>query len=376
MANRNKKDEIREIFEGACAQQAPLIIATQYLKFESNLVHFEGNEVHAKTIAGGEDALSILKISNLDLRFPFRLDFIETSAKFVGIGTHAGSKTIKFSLPNSIEEKGGRHSTRLSDLGRAYATFKLAGQTLIRASMIDLSTTGTRLKSNVNLVVNKLQVNDRIMLSIYLPDEVAINNGAIIRHVDHRTFGLEFSPELSDSVVGKISKWAFMRQEKAKEQMSERVALSDQAARIATIAEKNKNDGGIVVITRDDEMDTTLQKLLGEGRQYYRIPPATVLMDYALSRKPQLIIFHVDNDHFAERLLMKSLAESIPMGVPILFLGTVIKAESLVELSQACGSVTSLQWMPSKSLFLQRLVLGIMRNFYGHAPSPTLPRED
>ncbi|MCL1908188.1 MAG: PilZ domain-containing protein [Holophagaceae bacterium] len=379
MANKiKKKEEVREILEWVCLHQALLIISTQYLKFESNFVYLDGNEVHAKTVAGGEDALGILQVSNLDLRFPYKMNFIDASAKFIGLGNHGGSKTIRFTFPSSLAVQDDRYSARISDLGGGYATFNLASKVFIRANLIDISPTGVRMVSNADLSANKLKVNERIMLSIHLPDDLSINTGAIVRHVEYRTFGAEFSPDLPDSVLSALSNWAFKRQEEGQEQQSEREDLSDQAAAaMATSLNKKPGDGsGVVVITRDDEMDSTLSKLLSEGRSYYRIPPAMILMDYAMSRRPNLVIFHVDNDHFAERLLMRSLAQTVPPSTPILFLGTNIDPESLAELSQTCKAVTSLMWTPGKSIFLQRLALGITRKFYGHSQGPIVPRDE
>jgi len=374
MANPNKdREEIRSIFEEACARRELLVLVTRYLKFESNFVHLDGDEVHARTTSGGEDALKILGISDLDLRFPYKLDFLEASTKMLGVGFHDGAKTIKFALPTTIYANDGRKSPRITQLGKTYATFNLRGRYLIRANVLDLRADGARLALADNLPKSELRVNDRIMVSIHLPDGISINNGAIIRHMEGRIFGAEFDPDLPDSLLSFLSAWAFRKQEKQRELMASRADQSAKAAMAAAEKEKKTEEGGILFVTRDDELSSELNASLGDGRKFYRAAPVAATLTSALSKKPQLVILHVSNGSLAERWLLKSLAEIIPWGIPTLLLGTDIENELLFEVSQECNVVTSALWTPYNTLFLQRLVLGILRKYYGHEESPMAP---
>ena len=367
------KEEIRSIFEEACARRELLVLITRYLKFESNFVHIDGDEVHARTTTGGEDALKILGISELSLRFPYKLDFLEANTKMLGLGSHEGARTIRFALPTTIYANDGRRAPRITQLGKTYATFNLRGRYFIRANVIDLSVTGARLAMTEALPRSELRTNDRIMLSIYLPDDISINNGAIIRHIEDRNFGVEFSPSLPDSLIAFLSNWAFRKQEKERELKASRADQSAKAAMAVTEKEKNTGEGGILFVTRDGRLNSALNKVIGEDRKFYRIEPIVADLITVLSKKPQLVILHVSNDSTAERWLLNSLAENIPWEIPTLLLGTGIENELLFEVSQECNVVASALWAPHNTLFLQRLVLGILRKYYGHDESPMAP---
>ncbi|MDR1840429.1 MAG: PilZ domain-containing protein [Holophagales bacterium] len=376
----NKKEYIRSIFEEACARRELLVLVTKYLKFKSNFVHLNGDVVHARTTTGGEDALKILDVRDLGLRFhhPFKPDFLEASTMMLGLGFHEGFKTITFALPATIYANDGRKAPRIK-LENAHASFNLRGRWLIRANVIDLSYSGARLALTESLPRNELRVNDRIMVSIYLPDGDSINNGAIIRHMENKDFGIEFNPELPDSLRHFLSTFALINQEKQRELMAERELIAgriEQSAEAAMADAKKRektDECGILFVTRDDGLNSALNEALGEDRKFYRIVPIDADLLIALSQKPQLVILHASNSSTAERRLLKSLAEIIPWEIPTLLLGTDIENEVLFEIKQECNVVASALWTPRNTLFLQRLVLGILRRYYGSGESPMAP---
>jgi hypothetical protein len=175
---------------------------------------------------------------------------------------------------------------------------------------------------------------------------------------------------LSDADLRALTTWAFRRQEKERERKAIREELSAKAALSASEKEKNLHLCEILLVAREGDIELTLLNLLGEDRLFYRVSPTTAHLKEGLSNKPHLVIFHAASGHEAERLLLKSLSEIVPWGVPTILLGTDIDNETLTELGLACKTVSSIPWAPSKALFLQRLVLGILRNYYGHSENP------
>jgi len=377
----NKKEYIRSIFEEACARRELLVLVTKYLKFKSNFVHLDGDVVHARTTTGGEDALKILDVRDLGLRFhhPYKPDFLEANTIMLGLGFHEGFKTITFALPTTIYANDGRKAPRIK-LDNVQASFNLRGRWLIRANVIDLSCSGARLTSDMieSLPRNELRVNDRIMVSIYLPDGDSINNGAIIRHMENKDFGIEFNPELPGSLRHFLSTFALITQEKQRELMAERELMAGRAdqsaeAAMADAKDKKTDECGILFVTRDDELNSALNDALGKDRKFYRIAPIDTDLLIALYQKPQLVILHASNSSTAERRLLKYLAQIIPWEIPTLLLGTDIENEVLFEIKHECNVVASALWTPRNTLFLQRLVLGILRRCYGSGESPMAP---
>ena len=358
--SKKSKEEIRAIFEEACARRGLLIIVTTYLRYEAQFVHLDGNEVHASITTGGEHAMLSLGSSEVTLRFPSKLDFMEAITKLIGMGSHEGGKTIRFALPSFVFENDGRKSSRITQLGGAYATFRI-GSRIIRANIIDFSATGAKIAMAQELPHSEFRVGDRIMLSIFLSENISIASSAIVRHLKGGTFGAEFSPGLSDSDMISISSWFFRQMEKERELMAHR---ADMEAR-ATGAEEKPDEGGILFVTLDDELDKSLNQLFDADRKFHRVLPDATLLKNAISKAPRMVILHMADDSKMERLQLRALAEKIPQDVPILLLGTDIGGDLLFEISQTCKAAACFQWAPGRAVLLQRLVLGILKKHYG-----------
>jgi hypothetical protein len=365
-------EEIRSIFEGLCAHKEPLFFVGQYMTFESNFVHFDGEEVYAARIGGGEDALRLLGTSDLMLRFPYHLDFLEANTQYLGLEEHDGKRAIKFALPDSLSSKCVRRSPRIGNLGKAHATFTLKSRRLVRGNMENISLGGARFAMNEDMPANELNINDRIMLTVELPENLSISNYANVRYKEYRSYGVEFRPELSESDATALSDWVFKKQERERELLASRDDLSDQAADAAAEKAKHRVQGGILLVTRNARLDLGLEDLLLDSKKLYRVPPSEAVMNLALSKNPYVAILHLSSNDAAERQLLKKLAENIPEDMPILMLATNNLNETLTETSRECKASYSMQWEPSKALFLHRLVLGILRKHYGHSESPVL----
>jgi hypothetical protein len=370
MAKANKnQDEIRSIFEDVCAERGLIILVSQYMKFEGNFVHLDGNEVHVRTLDGGEDALCILRVNDLNLRFPHKHVFMEANTKLIGLGMHEGAKTLRFSLPTAVFSMGGRKSPRITGLDDSHATISLKNRRLIKTGVADLSITGTKLALPEDLPQGEFIIKERIMLSIFVKKDISINSGAIVRHIGYRSLSLEFDPELPESVSDALSNWIFEKLEGPKP-----AATHDGAGTgVATHMDENEDDhveGGILLITRDDELDSVLKKLLGEDRPFYRVITEIEPLRKKISRKPHLVILHLADTSMNEKKLLQSLLGVIPTDLPILLLGTNVKFETMFELGSGWKVLSSISWMIEKGPFLQRLVLGILRSRYGLTENP------
>jgi hypothetical protein len=243
-----------------------------------------------------------------------------------------------------------------------------------RAIVADLSVEGAKLVLSMDLPHEAVGAKERIRASLFLPKDLSFNSSAIVRYRDYRTLGVEFGSDIPSSVIDSISRWAFKEKEIELERMSDHADLGAIAEAGAAAIDQLENVG-ILLVTRDDGLDSELEGILGKKWKYYRILPAGVLMNDALTRRPRLIILHVANDHFAEAILMRSLSELIPQNVPILLLGTGMDSDLLMQLGRECKAISSMLWVPNKSAFLQRLALGIMRKYYSKGESPMAPVE-
>ena len=353
-----------------------LIIATPYLRFETNFVHLDGEEIHVKAMITKESARYTLNATDLDLRFPYKLSFLEAPSKFLGFGIHEGQTTIKFSLPKVVYDNDERKNFRIELVAQLSATFNTPSLRFIQASVNNISATGAQLTAKEELSNGVLKINDKITLSIPLTNDININNNAIVRHLKGKTFGVEFYPDLPDSIQEPLTSWIFLKREEAYDLIASRSeAKKAVAKRVADKKENQDNEGGILFITRDNDMYSVLSKLLVEHNYFYHALPAIGSMKDALSKKPHMVILHMTNSKLEEKHLLKSLAETVNEKVPIMLLGTDIEFELLSQFGQELKAVSSIDWTPSKNIFLQRLVLGILRRHYGQGESPMAPKE-
>jgi len=369
------REEIRAIFREACHRRERLILVTPYLKFESNFIHLEDDHIHTRATMSKNYALYGLQTAELRLRFPYKMSFLEAPTKLLGYGEYNGSKTIRFDLPKSIYDNDERKSFRVEKIGCITATFSTPDNQLFHAVLNNISATGAQLMTDEDLSIDTLKVSDKIMLSIPLTKDIVINSSAIVHHMQNKAFGVEYSPKLPVSIMEPFSRWIFIKREEEREFIARQLEIDAAIATKSAKDERTQEEGGIYLITRDNKIDSALSKLLSEDRKFCRLPPAMGSLKDALGKKPHLIILHMADGDLEEKRLLKSLAESIKGETPILLLGTNVESELLFEVGRDLKVASSVSWTPKRSVFLQRLVSGMLRNFYGQGESPMAPAE-
>jgi len=360
----SNQQEIRATFERACAAKDLVILVTQYLKFEARFVALAGNELHVQTSAGGEEAIRILGIGEVDLRFPSGPDFLGATAKVLGVSAVEGVRTVKLALPAQLHISDNRKAPRTSLTEGAYASFALRGTRIVKASIANISVSGLRMELAEIIPSSELRVRDKMTISVTLPGNITITNGAAVRHMDNSNVGVEFDPALSSRDMATLSRWVF----KKKEEETEQTAKRKDASRAAEAARAAGND--ILIVTADEVLRLNLCGLLGEGRKILSAPPLPAPVNYAISQKPLMVILHASGRDAAGWPFLKTVQTALPKGTPILLLGTDIEAGALSDLGRDCKALASMAMTPNKARFLQQLVVGILRKSYGGGESP------
>jgi len=355
----SSQNEIRATFDRACAAKDPVILVTQYLKFEARFVALVGDEIHVQASAGGEEALRILGISEVDMRFPSGPDFMGATAKLLGISAVEGIRTLKLALPMQVHISDNRKAPRTSLTDGVHASFALRGTRIVKASIANISVSGLRMDLEEIIPSSELRVRDKITISVALPGNITITNGAVVRHMNNSNVGVEFDPALSSRDMATLSRWVF----KKKEEETEQTAKRKDASRAAEAARAAGND--ILIITADEVLRLNLCSLLGEGRKILCAPPMPAPVNYAISQKPLMVILHASGLDGAGWQFLKTVHTDLPKGTPILLLGTDIEAGALSELGGDCKALASMVMTPNKARFLQQLVVGILRKSYG-----------
>jgi hypothetical protein len=184
--------------------------------------------------------------------------------------------------------------------------------------------------------------------------------------------GLEFIPELTPQVSEPLTKWVFLKREEERERAAVRLEQNRAPEyRPGTLAPEH----GILLLSSDLSIEEPLRACLKDLRPLTRLAPVTQDLKEALLSKPVLAIFHLQGTGLDEKRRLKTLVEMAQRKLPVLLLGTAVDGAALFELASEWKASSALVWSPDRSLFLQRLVQGIIRRHAEGGDSPMAPRE-
>ena len=209
-------------------------------------------------------------------------------------------------------------------------------------------------------------------VTIQLTDIIRINAKVKLRHVHGRTLGVEYRPQLDDHLIHRLSRWVFEKREEDLERIARRgVEPASSAGPGKAVASR---PSGLLLVSGDGVLGTTLQELLGGLQPLRRVPPTMAALKDALHQKPALVLYHVPNLSLDERRRLKPMVETLQGRVPFLLLGTAMEGGALLELGSELKATVSIVFNPERATFFQRLVLGVLRRTYEGGESPMAPR--
>lgn len=368
-----KPEEIRNVLEQACARRELLILVTPFLRFESTFMALRDGELYALATMNREDAVFGLRTPELKIRFPSGLGFLEAAVEMKGLGLLDGKRTVRLSIPRLLRENDQRVAYRVERVGRVEATFSTPRRDLLLATLEDISTSGARLHADRDLGPEIMKPGDRIALTIPLSEEIHINGSGVVRHTRDRGFGVEFKPELPDELLETLSRWVFRRREEDRERLAQRLELD---LRREQRPGASQPCSGILLVSSDSALESTLRDALQGTESLMRVPPAAQPLKEALLGKPALAIFHLDGFGLDERRRLRTLVEITQGRAPILLLGTGVDGTSLFELSSEWKASSAVAWGPQRGPFFQRLAQGIIRRHRAGGESPMAPSEE
>jgi len=140
-------EEIRRILALACADRELLILATPYLRFESNFLQLEEGFVHARITMGTDAAMYGMRSEDLRIRFPHATRFLEGKTKLLGFGLAEGMRSLRLEIPESLADDDHRGAYRADRVGRVEVTFSTPRYDLRAGTLMNVSTTGARIQS-------------------------------------------------------------------------------------------------------------------------------------------------------------------------------------------------------------------------------------
>lgn len=311
-----------------------------------------------------------LRGPDLKLRFPDGLGFFEAGVEMRGLGMLDGRRTVRLTIPKVLQENDQRVSYRVERVGRVVVTWSTLKGDLDTGTLVDISTTGAKLHTSRDVNPDQMGPGTSLLLSVPLAPDIQIETRAEVRHVGARTMGVAFRPALPPAIEQPLSRWVFLRREEERERLAQRMELSDRTERPRVLG-----PSGILLVSQDPGLEAALQPFLGPIQPVLRLPLSAQEVKDALATAPPLAIFHVASTNLDERRRLKALVELTQGRAPVLLLGTGVDGAYLFELSGEWKASSAIVWNPTRGLFLQRLVQGIIRR-HGHGgESPMAPAE-
>ena len=368
-------DTIADIFRRACERRELMILVTPYLRFESSFVKFDGAEVQVVATMGREDATYGLRNSGLKMRFPHGVSFLEAPTELKGFGMHDGRRTLRLALPELLHDEDHRGSYRVDRVGRVPVTFSTPKYDLVMGTLVDVSTTGGRIYSTRDFIEGELEIGAEMAVTIPLTEQIRINTKVKLRHVHGRTFGIEFRPQLDDTLLNPLSRWIFEKREEDLERIARRGVDTAQPGAQGPKVIATGQPSGLLLISGDTAMEEIMQGLLGGLQPLTRVAPNMAAIKDALNLKPALVLYHLPSLSLDERRRLRPMVEPIQGRVPFILLGTGMEGGALLELGNELKATVSIVFNPERGTFFQRLVQGVLRRTYEGGESPMAPRE-
>jgi hypothetical protein len=211
-------------------------------------------------------------------------------------------------------------------------------------------------------------------VTIQLTEAIRINTKVKLRHVRGRTFGVEYRPQLDDHILDPLSRWIFEKREEDLERISRRgVETSGQAQAAGRVLAAVPS--GLVLMSSDAALETSLQELLGGFQPVKRVGMNMPALKEAIAQNPALVFFHVPSMGLDDRRRLKPMAEVIQGRIPFVLLGTGVEGGPLLELGSELKAAVSIVFNPERATFFQRLIQGVLRRTYEGGEAPMVPLE-
>lgn len=354
---------IEEVLRAACGRRELLILVTPYLKVESNFLRLEGEDLHIAATMSRDDAVYGLKSPDLRIRFPHGTVFLEGKVELKGFGLSEGRRTLRLSVPSSLQEDELRGAYRVDRVGKVTCTWSTRKYDLQTASLVNVSATGARLHAYKDFTEDELRVGDDVSVTIPLAEGIRINSPARVRHVHLRSFGIEFAPPLSGELLANLNRWVFQKREEDRDREARRgIEIARPGEGQRALAAQISPPRGIALLGGDAALEAQLKEILDPLQPLARVPgTGGQLIKEALALNPALMIIHVADLGLDARRRLKTLLEPLSQKCPFVLLGTGVDPGQLMELGTEVKAACVYQFSAQRGAFFQRLIQGVLR---------------
>lgn len=357
---------IRDALQNACACGEMLFLVTPYMRFESNFLRLDEDSVYVTALMTKEEANFGLRSPDLRMRFPSGHDFFEAPTQLKSIGITRGRQSLCLALPVSLGDNDYREACRVEPAARVAVTFSSRKYDLLMGTVVNLSTTGSRIYCARALEEGEILVDDEIHIALTLDANITLNCKAKVRYQNEHVLGLEFRPSPSGATLEHFSRWVFQRREEEIQQRQARVGAGTQEA-----ADKDgtapRDLAGIALVSGSAELEARLLGLWADLPPLRRLPPTIQTMKDLGAVQRTLVLFHVASTGADERKRYRILLDTLAGKTPVVLVGTEVDNALLTELGSEVKAISSYPMGATSGAFFLRLLQGIFRKTFPSA---------
>lgn len=346
---------VRDALQRACARREILILATPYLRFESQLLGLTSNEIHARLTMEPEEAIYGLHTQGLKLRFPHGTGFLEARSRFLGLGSYNGIASIRLEIPGLMEDDDNRGAYRVESREPLALTFTDGAGRRQGGMLVNISATGARLRAVCAIGELGLAREAETSVSITLQPDLTVSGHAVVRYIKDMDMGVEFAPRLHADQLEPLNRWIFLRREEERECKArlDREALEAPGADV-------QQTRCMLLVSGDTALEARLRVLLRGMPPIIRAEPNPTSLKAALDFQPVLLLLHLPEATADAQVRVRLLAESLGGRWPFVLLGTDVENAALFEAGQPLRPAGTFLLPAQGSVFFPRLVQGIL----------------
>jgi hypothetical protein len=354
-------EAVREVLKQACYRRGAGVLVTPYAKFECSFIWLDQEEVHLTAAITKEDVDFALKSPDLKIRFPHGHTVLSAPTRLVGIGLVQGRKTLRMSLPATLEPNDYRESYRVERVGRVMVTFSSRKYKLLSGKLLNISPTGARILAVQELEDGDIRIDDTVHVTIPLTSEINIVNKARVRNLKDQSLGLEFRPKLDGRVLEDLWRWVHQKQAETVRMAGEKDAEGAAGSELEEFLVPMGNEPIIALIGGTPELAQMLQPMLTGLPPLHRFA-ANVQTMKALAFMPNsLVLYYMGSNDPTVRKRARLLLEPLHGKVPVMLVGTTLDKTALQEMAAEMRAISIYSIQPTGNILFPRVVAGILR---------------
>jgi len=360
-----KGEAVFEVLDELCDRRASFQLATPYLSFPAHALGRQGKELRLRVTFTEDFAKRTLAKQALRIRFPWGLGMMGGPVSLLGYEIEDGKRIVRVAAPGQIGDEDRRGLSRVEPPTPCSATLSPDGETLLLARVEDISLSGVKLLA-LEPVSAAFIPNRLLQVGLTMDPGPRLDVQARLVHLEGQTLRICFQPPLEADKQEELEAYLLPEFERAAYRWENR-------AKLRAAAESRRKPRaapeGVLLVGQDPQLEAEVRKALPEELPLRQCSAALAPLREALDLAPKVVLLHVPAAGIHERRRFKTLAEAIPAATPLVILGTP-GAGGGRELVGELKAAAYLDWNPAQTLFLGRLIQGLVRKHWGPAPSP------